>query len=133
MKKVNIYDIDGMEFPSGRITRVMYGENGAINGEYFCQGYVIIFPGGSVPVHEHETIETYTILKGHGEMTIGDEVEPVREGDTMYIDRNLSHSLRNTGSEDLHMMFVYAPKMIAAHWAQEKEQKQDDGAAQTDF
>ena len=34
MKKFNIFDIEGMEFPAGRRTRVMYGENGAVNGEY---------------------------------------------------------------------------------------------------
>ena len=32
MKKFNIFDIEGMEFPAGRRTRVMYGENGEING-----------------------------------------------------------------------------------------------------
>ena len=45
MKKLNIFDIEGMEFPAGRRTRVMYGANGAIDGEYFCQGFVVIYPG----------------------------------------------------------------------------------------
>lgn len=120
MKKISIFkDIEGMEFPTGRRTRVMYGENGAINGEYFCQGYVVIYPGGSIPIHDHETIETYTIIKGRGEMTIGEETETVETGDSVYIDRNLPHGLVNTGTEDMHMMFVYAPKVVVDHWAQE--------------
>lgn len=120
MKKVNIfYDIEGMEFPAGRRTRVIIGENGAINGEYFCQGYVVIYPGGCIPVHEHFTVETYTILAGEGEMTVGEETEKVSVGDTVYIDHDLPHGLKNTGDEKLHMMFVYAPKMVAEHWAQE--------------
>jgi hypothetical protein len=58
MKKFNIFkDIEGVEFPAGRRGRVMYGENGKINGEYFVQGYSVIYPGGSIPVHSHETIE----------------------------------------------------------------------------
>lgn len=118
MKKFNIFDIEGMQFDTRR-TRVMYGENGAVNGEYFCQGFGVVQPGGTVPVHDHYTIETYTILKGHGEITVGDEVEPVKEYDSVYIDHNLPHGLRNTGDEELHFMFVYAPKMIAEHWAQE--------------
>ena len=114
MKKVNIFeDIEGMEFPAGRRTRVMYGENGAVDGEYFCQGYVVIYPGGSIPLHDHITIETYTILKGTGELTIGNETQPVKAGDTAYVDRNQPHGLVNTGDEDMHMMFVYAPKMVA--------------------
>ena len=107
-----------MQFDTRR-TRVMYGENGAVNGEYFCQGFGVVQPGGTVPVHDHYTIETYTILKGHGEITVGDEVQPVKEYDSVYIDHNLPHGLKNTGDEELHFMFVYAPKMIAEHWAQE--------------
>ncbi|MDR1835106.1 MAG: cupin domain-containing protein, partial [Fusobacteriaceae bacterium] len=95
------------------------GENGAINGEYFCQGYVVIYPGGSIPEHSHETVETYTILKGSGKMTVGSESEPITEGETVYIPRNLPHALVNTGPADMHMMFVYAPKMIVDHWAEE--------------
>lgn len=121
MKKFNIFeDIEGMEFPLvKRRTRVMYGENGAIDGEYFCQGYVVIQPGGSIPIHDHETIETYTILKGHGKITIGDETQEVKPGDSAYIDSMLPHGLFNDGDEEMHMMFVYAPKMIVDHWAKE--------------
>lgn len=120
MQKVNVFkDITGTEFPAGRRTRVIIGENGAINGDYFCQGYVVIYPGGSIPLHDHITVETYIILKGHGEMTVDNETEEVAEGDTVYIQSGKFHSLVNTGSEDMHMMFVYAPKMIVDHWAQE--------------
>ncbi len=121
MKKINIFDIKGMEFPAGRLTRVMLGDNGAIRGELFCQGYVVIHPKGSVPEHAHETVETYTILKGEGIMTIGDERQVVKLGDMVYIDKNLKHSLTNTGEEDMHMMFVYAPNAVVDHWAQEQK------------
>ena len=119
MKKFNLFEIEGMEFPAGRRTRVMLGDNGAEKSEYFCQGYVVIYPGGSVPLHDHETVESYTILKGNGEMTVGDETLPARPGDCVYVDRMLPHSLVNTGTEDMHMMFVYAPNQIVDHWAQE--------------
>ena len=33
------------------------------------------------------------------------------------------HSLHNTGSEDMHMMFVYAPYQIADHWQEELANK----------
>lgn len=120
MKKFNIMDIEGMEFPSGRRTRVMYGANGYMQGKYFCQGFVDIYPGGSIPLHNHETIETYTILDGEGEITVGDETKHVTKGDTVYMDENVSHMLRNTGNTDLHLMFVYAPYVIVDHWAKEQ-------------
>ena len=120
MKKFNLFDdIEGVEFPAGRRGRVMYGENGKINGEYFVQGYSVVYPGGGIPLHQHETIETYTILGGTGEMTVDGETQPLRPGDSIYIDRNLPHGLKNTGDTDIHVMYVYAPKMIVDHWAEE--------------
>ena len=118
MKKFNIFDIEGMQFDTRR-TRVMYGENGAVNGEHFCQGYVVVQPGGTVPMHDHITVETYTILKGHGEVTVGDETLPANTYDSIYMDPGVPHGIRNTGDEDMHLMFVYAPKLIVSHWAQE--------------
>lgn len=120
MKKVHIFkDIEGTEFPAGRRTRVILGENGAINGEHFCQGYVVIYPGGSIPLHDHVTEESYAILKGQGEMNVDGEIELVQEGDVVYMSPWQSHGLKNVGDGELHLMFVYAPKMIAEHWAQE--------------
>lgn len=119
MQKGNIFQIEGTWFPAGRRTRVMLGENGAINGEYFCQGFVVIEPGGAIPAHAHPTVESYTILRGQGEMTVEGERQVLHAGDFVYMAGGEQHGLRNTGSEELHMMFVYAPKMVADHWAQE--------------
>lgn len=119
MLKGNIFEIEGMEFSAGRRTRVMLGENGCINGDHFCQGYVMIHPGGSVPLHDHPTVESYTILQGTGEMTVGGETCPLVSGDFVYVPAGVPHTLRNTGDGEMHMMFVYAPKMVVDHWAQE--------------
>ncbi len=120
MNKIKIMDVEGTEFPAGRRTRVLLGENGAINGEHFCQGYVVIYPGGYIPEHEHVTVESYTILEGQGVMTVDGESQPISKGELVYMESGKSHSLRNTGDGDLHMMFVYAPKMVVDHWAQEQ-------------
>ena len=119
MNKVNIFDIEGTEFPSGRRTRVILGENGAINGEYFVQGFVVIYPGGSIPLHDHETVESYVILSGEGRITVDEQSEPVRQYDCVYVDKWQKHTLQNTGTADMHIMFVYAPKIIVDHWAKE--------------
>ena len=120
MNTANVFkDIEGTEFPSGRRTRVMLGENGAINGEYFFFFFLVVYPGGSIPLHDHETVESYTILKGQCDMTVDGETKALKEGDFVYMKPWQSHGLVNTGESELHMMFVYAPKMIAEHWAQE--------------
>lgn len=120
MNKIQIMNVEGTEFPAGRRTRVLLGENGEINGEHFCQGYVVIYPGGYIPEHEHVTVESYTILQGSGIMTVDGESQPITAGELVYMESGKSHGLRNTGDTDMHMMFVYAPKMVVDHWAQEK-------------
>lgn len=119
MQKVNILEIEGTEFPAGRRTRVVIGQNGAITGEKFCQGFVMIHPNGEVPPHEHETVESYTILRGTGEVTVAGETQQVKPYDCVFIPSGEPHRLVNTGKEEMHVMFVYAPNMIVDHWAQE--------------
>jgi mannose-6-phosphate isomerase-like protein (cupin superfamily) len=52
-------------------------------------------------------------------MFVDGETQPVKAGDSVYIDRNLDHGIKNTGSADMHVMYVYAPKMVVDHWAEE--------------
>ncbi len=120
MNTVKIDDIQGEKFPAGRWTRVITGE-GKIQPDGFMMGYVIIYPGGKVPLHEHENEEVYTVLKGKGKMTVGEETKVLAAKSSVYIAPNLPHSLENTGEDDLEMMFVYAPATIVDHWAQEKD------------
>ena len=119
MKHVQIFEQEGIVMPSGRTTRVLVGDNGAVKGKYFCQGYVVIVPGGSIPLHDHEMEETYTILRGKGLMQVGDEQQHVEEGSLVLIPAYANHALTNTGDTDMHMMFVYAPYQIADHWEEE--------------
>ena len=123
MEKANIWNIEGMEFPAGRRTRVMLGSNGALKGDQFCQGYVVIYPGGGIPEHDHETVESYTILRGKGMMEVDGEKREVKEGDFVFMSPFQKHGLYNTGEEELHMMFVYAPSVVVDHWEQEQNGK----------
>jgi len=119
MKTISLSEIPGQVFPAGRWTRVITGEHG-LPAENFMMGYVIIRPGGSVPAHAHENEEVYTILEGEGEMRVEQEVSELRAVTSVYIPPNRSHSLKNTGSKDMVMMFVYSPATVVDHWAQEQ-------------
>lgn len=115
----NIGNITGTEFPAGRRTRVIVGPGAPVEAESFVMGHVTIYPGGSVPEHEHGQEEVYIIVSGSGVLTLGEIEHPVKAGDYAYIKPNHVHCLRNTGSEDMVMMFCYAPKSIVEHWQQE--------------
>jgi quercetin dioxygenase-like cupin family protein len=119
MKIINIDEIEGTEFPAGRRTRVLVGPGSKIEGENFVQGYVVIYPDGYIPLHEHNEEETYMIISGNGQMVVDGEISNVKTGDLVYITPNASHGLKNTASQDLIMMFVYSPKVVAKHWEQE--------------
>jgi len=119
----NIMEIEGMEFPAGRRTRVLVGDNGMTAGEHFVQGYVVIYPGGSVPTNAHAEEETFTILSGSGKMILDDVEYPATALDCFFVRPNVPHSICNTGDTDMTVMFVYAPKKIADHWAEEMEKK----------
>ena len=119
----NVMDIEGMEFPAGRRTRVLIGDNGMTAGSHFVQGYVVIFPGGSVPVNSHNEEESFTVLSGNGIMMLGGAEYPAKALDVFFVRPNITHSIVNTGDVDMAVMFVYAPKKIAAHWAEEMASK----------
>ena len=119
MNIINVADIDGMEFPAGRRTRVLVGPEAPLEAERFVMGHVTIYPGGSVPVHSHQQEEVYYIAAGQGCISVNEETRDVRTGDCIYLQPHSTHTLKNTSTENMVMMFCYAPKTVAEHWAQE--------------
>jgi len=119
MRLIDIMALQGMHMPSGRATRVLIGENGALAGQHFCQGYVVIKPGGSIPLHHHQMEETYTVLTGCGKITVNEQEAQIHAGQLAHILPGETHSVVNDGKEDLHLMFVYSPYLVADHWAEE--------------
>lgn len=118
--QLNIYqDIEGTEFPAGRRTRVLVGKDSPLQADRYVVGTADVHPGGGVPEHAHETEETYIILSGEGVMTIDGEDFPVKANDVIYLEPLQKHELRNTGTTEMRTFFVYAPKMVVDHWAQE--------------
>lgn len=120
----NIFTIPGTEFPAGRRTRVMVGPGAPAEANGFVMGHVTVYPGGSVPEHEHGQEEVYVILSGQGTLLLGEEEQAVTAGDYAHIPPGLKHCLTNTGSQELIMMFCYAPKSIVEHWQQELDGKE---------
>ena len=63
---------------------------------------LVVPPGAGVGVHDHmDEDEIYIIQKGQGMMTEGAKEFPVSVGDAILTGQGASHSIRNTGSEDL--------------------------------
>ena len=119
MELINLYDLEGVEYPAGRLSRVMVGDNGALQGEHFVQGYSIVYPGGGIPEHDHPAEETYFVCSGVGKITVDGEIREIKSGDLIFVRPGQKHGLHNHSNADMHIMYVYAPKMIVDHWRQE--------------
>ncbi len=93
-----------------------FGGNGEISmkpllspEEFLGKGRVlshsVIFPGSSIGYHTHQgDFETYYILKGTGEVNDDGILSPVGPGDVVYTGSGHSHSIRNTGEENLELI-----------------------------
>lgn len=67
-------------------------------------------PKFSVPPHFHKKhSETFLILGGHVEWTIGGETHVMGPGDAVYIPPNTVHSVKVVGTEDMHSIMIQEP------------------------
>ena len=63
---------------------------------------LVLPPGASIGPHDHvDEDEIYIIQKGQGLMTDGGMEFPVTAGDAILTGQGASHSIKNTGAEDL--------------------------------
>ena len=84
--------------------------SGADTGEKYCLLEVSLAPGMGVPRHTHtREDEVYYVISGELEVTVGDEVFVLREGDTLLAPRDLPHRLRNSGDAENHYLLVFSP------------------------
>src|SRR5258705_6602433 len=73
----------------------------------------VLPPGSIVGRHFHlETEEIYYVLSGTGRMTVGAEVRDVGPGDAVFIPREHTTPLENTGREPMSYLLVVVPPVI---------------------
>lgn len=66
---------------------------------------LIIPPGGSIGLHQHlDEDEVFIILKGKGILFDGKEENLVEEGDSILTGNGDSHSIKNTGNDNLEII-----------------------------
>ncbi len=73
---------------------------------------VKLLPGGELPPHTHETAtETFYVLSGEAQCRIGDEEIALKAGQGGYAPPGISHTVRNTGPEELHAISIFNPPL----------------------
>jgi mannose-6-phosphate isomerase-like protein (cupin superfamily) len=67
-------------------------------------------PGGEIGTETHAHVEqTLYFQSGTGEATLDGETFPVEAGDVFIVTPGTKHNFKNTGTESLKVMTVYAP------------------------
>ncbi|MGB9457822.1 MAG: cupin domain-containing protein [Bryobacteraceae bacterium] len=117
---VDLAAIAGRSYPAGRRTQNLVGGASTIQAAAFSLGQVTLEPnGGQVPWHNQEQEEIYFIVRGAGEMCLGEERMAIHTGQVVYIPPRVFHQLTNTSAEPMRMIYCYGPAGEVAHWRQE--------------
>jgi len=116
----DLASIAGRSYPARRYTQNLVGGASPMQAASFSLGYVTLEPnGGQVPWHNQEQEEIYFIVKGAGEMCLGEERMAIHTGQAVYIPPRVFHQLTNTSAEPMRMIYCYGPAGDVAHWRQE--------------
>ena len=74
-----------------------------------------------VPPHFHkEHAETFYVISGRIEWTVGGETRTLKAGDSVHIPPNTVHSVKVLDGKDAHMLMVYNPGGYEEHMAREE-------------
>lgn len=65
-------------------------------------------PANEIFLHRHAQPEVYYILAGHGVVQISGEERALQPGSLVFIPGDAPHGLRNTGSEVLRLLYIFA-------------------------
>lgn len=63
-------------------------------------------PGGEFPVHTHDYLHVFYVLKGNGLFTIGTETVRGAAGTVVRVPAEMPNGFKNPGPDDLHLLVL---------------------------
>ena len=66
-------------------------------------------PGQGLKTHTTPIVVFFYVLKGTAEITVGDEVKQVEEGNIILSPKDIPHNVRNTSNGETKVMVVKTP------------------------
>ena len=70
-------------------------------------GVLVLPPGEALPLHYHSPQEIYIIRRGEGLLLSSLNARKVCKDSFVYIPKNSEHGLRNTGRENLELLWIF--------------------------
>ena len=100
---------------TGRTRRFVGREHGAGISYFFVDND----PGQGPGLHWHPYTETWVVLEGTAEITMGDRRLVARADDTATVPAGVWHRFENIGEGRLRMLCIHASDVIIQTWADE--------------
>ena len=73
-------------------------------------------PGKRLGKHIDTAEETQFILSGSGELIRDSGTDQIKAGDVIVLKINEAHDLKNTGTENLHVIGFFSAPTVEQHW-----------------
>jgi mannose-6-phosphate isomerase-like protein (cupin superfamily) len=90
--------------------------NPSVWNEYLRADYAVWPVGKECDLHCHaDAAEVFVFLDGQCEMTVGDEVETLGAGQTVYVGPGAWHKLKSVGERPLAMFLAVMPNHSPTH------------------
>jgi quercetin dioxygenase-like cupin family protein len=93
--------------PGDRYTFLITGAQN--NGTYFLMEAIIPSGGGPPPHIHHREDESFYLLDGTLDITLGEKKIKATTGDFVQIPRGTVHAFRNSGSTTARMLLLFSP------------------------
>ena len=75
--------------------------------EKISMGTLELPPNTALLPHHHAPLEVYYLTEGEGVLRIGSEEQSVKAGDVVYIPGDLTHGIKNIGTQLLKLVWMF--------------------------
>ncbi|GAA2042256.1 hypothetical protein GCM10009819_30780 [Agromyces tropicus] len=110
-----IVPADALRIGTGRTRRFVGLDHGAGISYFFVDNE----PGEGPGLHWHPYSETWVVLEGTAEITMGDRRLVAGPGDTATVPAGVWHRFENVGDGRLKVLCIHASPVIVQTWADE--------------
>ncbi len=100
----------GLDTPGFRRKVFRLVNQESVGSKHIVAGLTIFEPGESSSVHNHPGSEEVDVMvRGTGDVVVGDKRIPFNEGDWVFIPEGVYHQHVNNGNEPLWLIWMYTP------------------------
>lgn len=103
---ISLGDVQPVELPGGSWSRVLVSRD-TVKSNASAMGYSVFKPGTATADLSHATEELAFVVSGSGAIRLASGDVPVVASQAMFIPAQVWHTVVNTGTEDLVMVFSF--------------------------